>query len=112
MDAYENLKQKIISKGHFPSNTVLNGYVQVNGPQVLNQLEVFTGCIPFHSIYEIYLWPKYHTLEVNEPSPEEGYCNVNDNIDFHKGKQLVFHQCNFSRGWIPLLLLPNHIESL
>ena len=25
---------------------------------------------------------------------------------------MVFHQCNFSREWIPVLLLPNVIESL
>lgn len=83
-------------------------FVQVNEPEVSNQLEVFTGCLPFNDFHEISMWPKHYTVEFNEFLPEDGYFDHDDEyINGQSQELLAFRQCNFWRGSNnPVLLLP------
>ncbi|CDP17480.1 unnamed protein product [Coffea canephora] len=92
LDECGAFSQKIIPKGTFSQLhrlqlLLLPPYprVQVNDPEVLNQLESFEGCLSFTDFYKITRWPKYYN------------------------KQLHFHQCELGRGSNNL---PDDMESL
>ncbi|XP_071904681.1 probable disease resistance protein At1g61300 isoform X2 [Coffea arabica] len=117
----QNLQRVIIPKGTFSELSCLQQlgldpyyFVQVNDPEVSNQLEVFTGCLPFNDFYEISRWPKHYTVEFNEFLPEDGYFDHDDEyINGHSQELLAFRQCNFWRGSNnPVLLLPNNVKHL
>ncbi|XP_027172518.1 disease resistance protein At4g27190-like [Coffea eugenioides] len=84
------------------------GMVQVNDPEVLNQLESFRGCLSFTDFYKITRWPKYYKnvyindILIGDPS------FVNEVRWFPK-KQLYFHQCKLGRG---SNYLPDDMERL
>ncbi|CDP17473.1 unnamed protein product [Coffea canephora] len=83
------------------------GRVQVNDPEVLNQLESFKGCLSFTDFYKITRWPKYYTVYVNDILPEDRRF-VNEVRGFPE-KQLHFHQCKLGRG---SNYLPDDMEHL
>lgn len=117
----QNLERVILPKGTFSElnhlqQLVVDPYyiVQVNDPEVLNQLEVFTGCLPFNDFCEISGWPKQYTVELNEFLPQDGYFDHDDEyINGRSQKLLAFRQCNFCRGSNnPVLYLPNNVKHL
>ncbi|CDP17481.1 unnamed protein product [Coffea canephora] len=98
------LSQKIIPKGTFTQFHRLQllllppyGSLQVNDPEVLNQLESFTGCLSFTDFYKITRWPKYYNdvyitdILTKDPSYEFYDC-------YDPEKDLHFHQCKLGRG--------------
>ncbi|CDP17472.1 unnamed protein product [Coffea canephora] len=102
LDECGALRQKIIPKGTFSQFHRLQwlllpcyGRVQVNDPEVLNQLESFIGCLPFTDFYKITRWPKYYHVYVNDILTEDPSYDFDDYLD---QKQLHFHQCELGRG--------------
>ncbi|XP_027172021.1 probable disease resistance protein At1g62630 [Coffea eugenioides] len=92
------VRQKIIPKGTFSQFHRLQwlllppyGRVQVNDPEVLNQLESFKGCLSFTDFYKIIRWPKYFYVYVNDRLTEGPF------YDYEDQKQ-HFHQCKLGRG--------------
>ncbi|XP_027170127.1 putative disease resistance protein At1g63350 [Coffea eugenioides] len=74
-----------------------NGTIQVNDPEVLNQLESFGGCLSFTDFYKITRWPKYYNnVYINDILPEDPSF-VNEVREFPE-KQLHFHRCKLGRG--------------
>ncbi|XP_027172517.1 probable disease resistance protein At4g27220 [Coffea eugenioides] len=84
------------------------GRVQVNDPEVLNQLEGFIGCLSFMDFYKIIRWPKYYNNVYINDILNEDPSFVNEVRGFPK-KQLHFHQCKLGRG---SNYLPDDMESL
>ncbi|CDP11827.1 unnamed protein product [Coffea canephora] len=54
------------------------GWVKVNDPEVLNQLESFIGCLSFTDFYKITRWPKYYNVYINDILTENQYYEDND----------------------------------
>ncbi|XP_027171999.1 probable disease resistance protein At1g61180 [Coffea eugenioides] len=111
-----NLRRKIIiPKGTFSQFHRLqqlllprSGRVQVNDPEVLNQLESFRGSLSFTDFYKITRWPKYYNnVYINDILTEDSSF-VNEVRGFRK-KQLHFHQCKLDRG---SNYLPDDMERL
>lgn len=119
LDHCRSFIQKIIPKGTFSKLYCLRwlvlppyGTVQVNDPEVLNQLESFVGCLCFTDSYKISQWPEYYRLYIND---DFSSWNESDDLDDDIGddKQLYFHQCNFGRGSnCAVLLLPSDMKNL
>ncbi|XP_027171994.1 putative disease resistance protein At4g10780 [Coffea eugenioides] len=93
-----DLSQKIIPKGTFSQLHRLQllllplyGSVQVNDPEVLNQLESFKGYLSSMDFYKITRWPKYYTVYVNDILTKQTFHALNQ-------QQLHFHQCELGRG--------------
>ncbi|XP_071905837.1 probable disease resistance protein At4g27220 [Coffea arabica] len=108
------LRQKIIPKGTFSQLHRLQllllppyGSVQVNDPEVLNQLEVFIGCLSFTDFYNIIQWPKDYHVYIND-TLTKGPCYDIDAYGCQE-KHLYFHQCKLGRGSNNL---PDDMESL
>ncbi|XP_027171995.1 probable disease resistance protein At4g27220 [Coffea eugenioides] len=96
------LRRKIIPKGTFSQFHRLQllllppyGTIQVNDPDVLNQLEIFIGCLSFMDFYKITRWPKYYNIYINDTLTEDQCYDIDDCGD---QKQLYFHQCQFGIG--------------
>ncbi|XP_027061134.1 probable disease resistance protein At4g27220 isoform X2 [Coffea arabica] len=84
------------------------GRVQVNDPEVLNQLESFKGCLSFTDFYKITRWPKYYNnVYINDILTEDP--SFFNEVRGFSEKQLHFHQCKLGRG---LNNLPDDMESL
>ncbi|XP_027127610.1 probable disease resistance protein At1g61300 isoform X3 [Coffea arabica] len=108
------IRQKIIPKGTFSQFHRLQrlllppyGSVQVNDPEVLNQLESFKGYLSFTNFYKITQWPKYYQVYI---------CDILTNVypfyeveAYGDQKELHFHQCKLGRGSNDL---PDDMESL
>ncbi|XP_071932308.1 disease resistance protein At4g27190-like isoform X2 [Coffea arabica] len=119
LDHCQSLIQTIIPKGTFSKLYRLRwlilppyGTVQVNDPEVLNQLESFIGYLCFTDSYKISRWPEHYQLYIND---DFSSWNESDDLDDDIGddKQLYFHQCNFGRGLnCAVLLLPSDMKSL
>ncbi|XP_027063225.1 probable disease resistance protein At1g61300 [Coffea arabica] len=71
------------------------GWVKVNDPEVLNQLESFIGCLSFTDFYKITRWPKYYNVYINDILTENQYYEDND---CGYQKKLYFYQCKLGRG--------------
>nr|XP_027062846.1 disease resistance protein At4g27190-like [Coffea arabica] len=105
----QTLGLKIIPKGTFSQFHRLQllllppfGKVQVNDPEVLNQLESFIRCLSFTDFYKITQWPKYYNVYINDIlTKDRGYV--------YYQKQLYFHQCKLGRG---SNYLPDDMKSL
>ncbi|CDP05717.1 unnamed protein product [Coffea canephora] len=87
------------------------GTVQVNDPEVLNQLQYFVGCLCFTDFYKISRWPERYYLYIND-----GFSAFDDD-DGRSGdrdrKRLYFHQCKLGRGSNNrVLLLPSDMNHL
>ncbi|XP_027171987.1 probable disease resistance protein At4g27220 [Coffea eugenioides] len=72
------------------------GRVQVNDPEVLNQLQSFIGCLSFTDFYKITRWPKYYRVYINDTLTRNPILGDSDCGD--RKKQLYFHQCKLGRG--------------
>ncbi|XP_071904819.1 probable disease resistance protein At4g27220 isoform X2 [Coffea arabica] len=105
-------RRKIIPKGTFSQFHCLqllvltpNGRVQVNDPEVLNQLESFEGCLSFMDFYKITRWPKYYHVYIND------ILTKNPSFIMYYGGQkvLYFHQCKLGKG---SNYLPDDMKSL
>ncbi|CDP16609.1 unnamed protein product [Coffea canephora] len=104
LDKCLTVSRKIIPKGTFSQFHCLQllflpsyGGVQVNDPEVLNQLESFEGCLSFTDFYKITRWPKYYNnVYINDILTEDPSF-VNEVRGFRE-KQLHFHQCKLGRG--------------
>ncbi|XP_027172010.1 probable disease resistance protein At4g27220 [Coffea eugenioides] len=104
LDDCQSLKRKIIPKETFSQFhrlqlLLLPPYVrvQVNDPEVLNQLESFTGCFSFTDFYKFTRWPKYYNnVYINDILTEDPSYEFDDYGD--QEKQLYFHQCKLGRG--------------
>ncbi|XP_027171996.1 probable disease resistance protein At4g27220 [Coffea eugenioides] len=102
------LRRKIIPKGTFSQLhrlqllvLPLSGTVQVNDPEVLNQLEIFEGCLSFTDFYKIIRWPKYYNVYINDILTEDQFYDIDDedsDSEDHRKKELYFHQCKLDRG--------------
>ncbi|XP_071906745.1 disease resistance protein At4g27190-like isoform X1 [Coffea arabica] len=109
LDECRTLSLKILPKGTFSQFHRLQllilppfGKVQVNDPEVLNQLEGFIGCLSFTDFYKITRWPKYYNVYINDIlTKSRGYM--------YYQKQLYFHQCKLGRG---SNYLPDDMKSL
>ncbi|XP_027171993.1 disease resistance protein SUMM2-like, partial [Coffea eugenioides] len=95
------VSRKIIPKGTFSQFHRLQllllpsyGRVQVNDPEVLNQLESFEGCLSFTDFYKITRWPKYYNNVYINDIVTKNPSFVNE----VREKQLHFHQCKLGRG--------------
>ncbi|XP_027170330.1 disease resistance protein SUMM2-like [Coffea eugenioides] len=106
---------KIIPKGTFSQFHRLQrlllpsyGRVQVNDPEVLNQLESFKGCLSFTEFYKIIRWPKYYNNVYINDILTEGPSFLNE-VRWFGGKQLHFHQCKFA---FPSNNLPDDMKRL
>ncbi|XP_027172014.1 probable disease resistance protein At4g27220 [Coffea eugenioides] len=94
-----SLRRKIIipkgtfSQFHRLQRLLLPGNcrVQVNDPEVLNQLESFKGCLSFTDFYKITRWPKYYNHVYITDILTEDPSFVNEVRAWEK--QLYFHQC-------------------
>ncbi|CDP17482.1 unnamed protein product [Coffea canephora] len=115
LDECGAVRRKIIPKGTFSQFHHLQrlllppyGRIQVNDPEVLNQLESFGGCLSFADFYNITRWPKYYNKVYINDILTEDPSFVNEVQEFPK-KQLHFHQCKLGRG---SNYLPNDMENL
>ncbi|XP_027171983.1 probable disease resistance protein At4g27220 [Coffea eugenioides] len=97
------LKPKIIPKGTFFQFHRLQrlllppyGRIQVNDPEVLNQLEVFIGRLSSTDFYKITGWPKYYNVYIIDIySVKNPFYELDDDEDW---QQLNFYQCKLGRG--------------
>ncbi|XP_027170970.1 probable disease resistance protein At4g27220 [Coffea eugenioides] len=97
------LSQKIIPKGTFSQLHRLQllllptyGSLQVNDPEVLNQLVSFKGCLSFTDFYKITRWPKYYNdVYITDILTEDPSDEFDHDEDW---QQLYFHQCKLGRG--------------
>ncbi|XP_027172004.1 disease resistance protein SUMM2-like [Coffea eugenioides] len=105
LDECWSLRRKIIiPKGTFSQFHRLQrlllphyGSVQVNDPEVLNQLECFRGCLSFTDFYKITRWPKYYNnVYINDILIEDP--SLADGVRRSPEKQLHFRQCKLGRG--------------
>ncbi|XP_071904825.1 probable disease resistance protein At4g27220 isoform X2 [Coffea arabica] len=100
LDECRSLRRKIIiPKETFSKLTRLQwlalplyGRVQVNDPEVLNQLECFKGYLSLTNFYKITRWPKYYMVYINDILTKYPFYGCGDQ------KQLYFHQCELGRG--------------
>ncbi|XP_027155715.1 disease resistance protein RFL1-like [Coffea eugenioides] len=108
------VRRKIIPKGTFSQLHRLQwlllpyGRVQVMDLEVLNQLEVFIGCLPFTDFYIITRWPKYYNVYINNILTEDPFYDGDSDCEDQE-KQLYFHQFKLGRGWN---YLPDDMKSL
>ncbi|CDP17484.1 unnamed protein product [Coffea canephora] len=108
------LRRKIIPKGTFSQFHRLQwlllpyGRVQVMDLEVLNQLEVFIGCLSFTDFYKITRWPKYYNVYINDILTKDPFYDGDSDCEDQE-KQLYFHQFKLGRGWN---YLPDDMKSL
>ncbi|XP_027172006.1 putative disease resistance protein At4g10780 [Coffea eugenioides] len=72
--------------------------VQVMDLEVLNQLEVFIGCLSFTDFYKITRWPKYYNVYINDILTENPFHELEDCGDENPFHELYFHKCKLGRG--------------
>ncbi|XP_027171997.1 probable disease resistance protein At1g62630, partial [Coffea eugenioides] len=96
------VRQKIIPKGTFFQFYRLQwlllppySMIQVNDPEVLNQLKSYTGYLSLTNFYKITRWPKYYTVYINDISTEGPFYKLDH---YEDQQQLHFHQCKLGRG--------------